>query len=460
MSKFLLTVWPFVGHINPFLSVAKALQARGHSVAFYTGGRAQAQLESEGFTVFPFQHLSEERVWNIVTSLEKMPRGWRSYRAVGILLRALRDCFDTMPDQLADLEPVLRDWRPDAIVSDPSMWGPILVLSETTPVPVALLSTLMGCLIPGADGRTWALGGPPPRTFGARLAATTIAAIGSGVSRFGYRPRVNRVRALHGLSPLDVPVNAYAARLPLYLVPSIPELDFERDDLPPSVHYIGPCIWNKPSHESLPPWFNQLPSGDPWVHVTEGTLHVEAPIVLGAAAQGLANLPMQVILTTGPQRDPAALDLGPIAPNVHVEQYISHSALLPRCSVLVTTGGAGTVMTALQFGSPLVIVPTHWDKPDNARRIVATGAGICLPPRKCSPARLRAAVERVLNEPGFRRNAQRLAQRLANCPGLPGAVELLESLALKSSIPVPIACDRALVVGSQVSEEFVPNQHP
>jgi UDP:flavonoid glycosyltransferase YjiC (YdhE family) len=65
----------------------------------------------------------------------------------------------------------------------------------------------------------------------------------------------------------------------------------------------------------------------------------------------------------------------------------------------VTTGGAGTVMAALQAGIPQLIVPTHWDKPDNARRVVEAGAGLKLTPRQCTPAALRAAVDRLLHEP-------------------------------------------------------------
>ena len=224
------------------------------------------------------------------------------------------------------------------------------------------------------------------------------------------------------------------ARLPLYLIPSVRELDYDRHDLPASVQYVGPCVWNKPSEAPSPAWFSSVPTDRPWVHVTEGTAHYQDPFVLRAAARGLADLSAEVIMTTGPQRDPAALDLGPIAPNIRVEQWVSHSDLLPRCSVLVTTGGAGTVLTSLQLGVPLIIVPTHWDKPDNAQRVVEAGAGLRLTPRRCTPAGLRAAVERVVNEPSFRENAQLIAGIMADHPGPAGAAELLESLAIGSPV--------------------------
>src|SRR5258705_7175024 len=110
---------------------------------------------------------------------------------------------------------------------------------------------------------------------------------------------------------------------------------------------------------------------------------------------------MEVIMTTGAHRDPADLNLGPIAPNVRVEQWVSHSDLLPRCAALVTTGGAGTVMAALQAGVPQLIVPTHWDKPDNARRVVEAGARPPPPPPQGTPPGPRGPPGPPLFEPPF-----------------------------------------------------------
>lgn len=238
---------------------------------------------------------------------------------------------------------------------------------------------------------------------------------------------------MFGLGPLGRSVAAATADLPLYLVPSIPELDYDRRDLPPSVHYVGPCVWNRRSAEAAPMWLDALPTDRPIVHVTEGTIHRRDPFVLRAAAQGLARLPVHAVLTTGPQRQPREVDLGRLSPNIQVEQWVSHADLLPLCSALVTTGGAGTVMASLQAGVPLVMVPTHWDKPDNAQRVVEAGAGIRLAPERCTAARLREAVEELLWNPRYRANAHRLARELAARPGPDGAAALLERLVVPAN---------------------------
>jgi MGT family glycosyltransferase len=251
------------------------------------------------------------------------------------------------------------------------------------------------------------------------------------------RRRIDDIRASYGLGRMGCSVNAFGARLPLYLVPSVPELDYQRRDLPPSVHYVGPCVWNKPSAASAPEWLAEMPTHRPWVHVTEGTAHFQDAFVLRAAARGLADEPMHVILTSGPQRDPSRLELGPLAANIRLEPWVSHADLLPRCAAMVTTGGAGSIMAALQAGVPLVVVPTLWDKVDNAQRVVEAGVGVRLAPRACTPEGLRAAVRQVLAEPRYRHNAHQLAGRLATRNGPARAADLLQQLARRQGCALP-----------------------
>jgi UDP:flavonoid glycosyltransferase YjiC (YdhE family) len=93
----------------------------------------------------------------------------------------------------------------------------------------------------------------------------------------------------------------------------------------------------------------------------------------------------------------------------------------------------------LEAGVPLVVVPTEWDKPENAQRVVEAGAGVRLSPRRLTPARLRTAVERMLEDPSYRRNARRLSAGFARYRGPARAAELLESLTAGSSPLRPAA---------------------
>jgi MGT family glycosyltransferase len=426
-ARFLVTCWPFEGHVFPQVSIATALRERGHEVAFYTGEAARPTIEAAGFPVFGFRAVDEARVCLLIEALEKGTSGSRP--KAGLLRRTLRGWLvETIPDQVADLERVMASWGPDVLVTDLSMWGPIVVLWERDRIPVVLSSTFMGPLIPGPDAPPWGFGLAPSRSGLPGLRNRVLAWV-TDVAAVGLRRRVDVLRAEQGLPPLGESVNAFTGRLPLYLVGNVPELDYERGDLPGSVHYVGPCVWHPPARPVEAAWLDAIPTDTPWVHVTESTLQYGDPFLLRAAVRGLAGRGVTVVATTGGWRDPGSLGLGELAANVYVTRWLSHTELLPRCAVVVTTGGPATIMAALRVGVPVVVVPTTWDKPDNARRVVQAGVGVRLAPGRCTPGRLWEAVERVLGSVSYRVNAARVADRLAAAPGPAGAAELLEALA-------------------------------
>jgi len=437
MSRFLITCWPFVGHLYPQVSVALALRSRGHDVAFYSHESARAVVEGQGFELFPFEHVDARRFERLQALEARVPATQPKRKTLSVAMRAYRDMLaDSIPEQVNDLQPIIRIWRPDVIVTDLALWGPILVLWEMTGIPVALSSTMMGSMIPGPDAPPQGPGLPPPRTFGTRLLARATQ-VAIDVVAHNMRRHVDAIRATYGLPPMGCSINAFTGKLPLYLIPSLPELDYDRRDQPANVHYVGPCVWTKPSTAPPPKWLDDLPTDRPWVHATEGTAQYQEPFLLRAVTRALGGLPLQVILTTGQDRDPATLGLDPLPSNVRVESWVSHDDLLPRCSAIVTTGGPATVIASLKAGVPLLMVPTFWEKSDNAQRVVEAGVGLRLAPRRCTPERVRAAVTSLLEEPRFRENAVRIARRLADAPGPPRAAELLERLARE--VPAGVA---------------------
>jgi MGT family glycosyltransferase len=412
MTRVLFACWPLEGHVFPQMSMAIALRERGAEVAFYTDASMRGLIESEGFEVHPFKRIGP--VWRRVHGRD---RGTGSRREGLQLLREAREWIvGSIPAQVSDLKDIVQRWQPDVIGAEASMWGPLLVLSELGPVPVGLVSPLIGAQVPETPG-----------TLGSRLAARARA-----LATVPLRRRIDAIRAAHGLSPMGCSINTYFGRLPLYLVLSVPELDGERDDLPTSVRYVGACQWHPPEPPGTMEWLDALPRERPWVHVTEGTSRFQDHFLLRSAAQGLADASVEAILVTGRGLDAAEMGVATPASNVHVADWLSHAVLLPRCAAIVTTGGMGTVIAALRAGVPLVVVPTGWDKPANAERVAAAGVGVRLSPRRCTPERLRAAVEYVLADPSYRRSARRAAELLAAAPGPAGSAELIEALATRT----------------------------
>lgn len=384
-------------------------------------------IESQNFRFLQFRHIDVSSKNPLMGALSPSLGARMRLQSPRQQYRAFRGwVVETIPDQIADLQPILEDWHPDVVITEASMLAPIMVLAEASAVPVAVASQFMGPLIPGPDAPV-GFGFAPARSRPGRVVADTVRGATDLVAS-GLRRRVDEIRSAYGLPPLGCSLLAYTGRVPLYLVGSLPELDYRRRDLPASVHYVGPYLWHSPAQADAG-WLDSLPTDLPWVHVSEGTSHSREPFVLRAAAQGLAERSMEVVMATGPLRTPNQLGLEPLAPNIHLTQWLDYDELLPRCAVIVTTGGTGTVLAALQAGVPMVVVPTSWDQPDNARRVVEAGAGVRLAARRCTPQRLRAAVEQVLDDESYRRNAQRLGRRLNEANGADSAAELLESLA-------------------------------
>jgi MGT family glycosyltransferase len=406
------------------------LQERGHECALYTGSAGGAPAKAEGLTWFPFRALDD--AWFDRLIYGKTFSRIRALQMAQLNKRVQALILESIPDQVRDIKQISEQWRPDVLVTETMMWGPYLILHEEMKIPVAVFSTVPACTVPGEDVPPFGLGLPPPRNRKARLLDAT-ARKGMRVLSMQVTRRTNRIRKRFGLPAVTVPGAELAGRMPLYLVPTLREFDYDRTDLPPSVHYVGLCQWSRTAQ-----WNEAGTSLDhlgtrPCVHVTEGTIHVQKPIVVKAAVKGLADLPMDVIITIGPNRESKDLGIGDVPDNIRIEKFVPHEDLLPLTDVLVTTGGAGSLHAALSTGVPMVVVPTEWDKYDNAQRVVEAGVGVRLSVRRCTPDALRGAVETVLRDTTYRDRAVHFARLFSERRGSERAAELLEDLAATSS---------------------------
>jgi MGT family glycosyltransferase len=141
---------------------------------------------------------------------------------------------------------------------------------------------------------------------------------------------------------------------------------------------------------------------------------------------GLGELPIEVVATVGSQIDPK--ELGPLAANVRVEQYVAQSEVLARSGAVVSHGGSGTVVAGLAHGLPQVVLPMGADQPLNAARCEELGVGIVLDAVRATPEQVGEAVSVVLSDPAYRSAAEHIRDEIAALPGPDYAVELLERL--------------------------------
>jgi UDP:flavonoid glycosyltransferase YjiC (YdhE family) len=187
---------------------------------------------------------------------------------------------------------------------------------------------------------------------------------------------------------------------------------------------IRPEIPGDP-HAPLPEWADTLGNG-PVVYVSLGTAPLfNQPDKFAPLLDGLADEPVEVVVTVSDLHDPAAL--GELPSNVHIARWLPLSPLLPRCDAVLCHAGTGTTLAALVAGLPLVLVPQGADQFDNARACQRAGAARVLAPDEVDAPAVRDAVRAVLQEGSpERRAAQELSAEIAT---MPAAAQVAEQLA-------------------------------
>jgi UDP:flavonoid glycosyltransferase YjiC (YdhE family) len=221
-------------------------------------------------------------------------------------------------------------------------------------------------------------------------------------------------------------IKGYASLLgspDLVLHSTDPIFDLSFEGLPERHHYVGPLgIWEPPSE--LPAYLDE--PGDPWVLVSISSQMQDDVPIAEAALDGLGTQPVRAVLTLGPDHTPAELAVVP--QNTRVEQVISHAAVLERARLLVSHAGHGSVMKALWYGCPMVLVPWGRDQPGVAARAAALGVAEVVARDDASPATIGEAVTSVLDDDGMREAVRQHAARLQLTDPPDVAAELIEGL--------------------------------
>jgi UDP:flavonoid glycosyltransferase YjiC (YdhE family) len=170
---------------------------------------------------------------------------------------------------------------------------------------------------------------------------------------------------------------------------------------------------------------------DPLVYVSFGSAAPSFeffPELCRATMDAVADVPMRVLLTVGENRDPG--EFGPVPDSVHIERWVPQADVMPHAAAMVGHGGSGSTLMAMAAGVPLAVVPLFADQPYNARRVAQIGAGIALEGGIDAVAELPGALRALLEEPRYRRQAERVAAEVAGLAPVDDAVRVLEDISL------------------------------
>ncbi|HEY7007464.1 MAG TPA: glycosyltransferase [Jatrophihabitantaceae bacterium] len=377
----LFTATPGFGHVHPLLPLANAYRQQGCAVAFTTG-----------------------------PDLVHVPRryGFESW-ATGLTMREAERCYlarfptaNTLPPEqrlplvtaqmfgdiaararLADLVPLARRWQPDLVVHDVTEFaGPLAALRLGIPFlahGVSLVNPTSG----------------------------TVTAVAAVLDALGAESGVANATA----RMLDAP----------YLDLCPPSLGWPAPNPYPDVRPLRPQL--PPAHErELPAELDALPY-DRTLLVTLGTVVNSAPGAFARLLAALDDMPVNLVVTVGPDLDPS--DLGRQPRHVVVQPYLPYDLLLPRCAAVLGHAGAGTLFATLAAGLPSVLVPQGAEQIANAHAVAAAGAAIALPPEQVSEPAIRTAVRQVLDRSEYADAARRIGHDIG---AQPSAIDVATAL--------------------------------
>jgi MGT family glycosyltransferase len=425
-ARFLFALFDGGGNVEPQLTVAQELAARGHRVRILASGGLGDEPPS------PALVRAIERAGCAVAEWRTNLRPVRlDPRARGLLLGRSTRFFGSLastnllyygaPEWAENVLAALGDEPADVLAADHMLPG-ALTAGERAGLPTAALLHSIHFFRP-------APGVPPTGTglfpMGGPIGRVRDALVAAGVRRLYWRdatPKLNAIRDHLGLERLRYPFEEYD-RAHRVLVMTSTAFDLVPSRLPTNVRYTGMPF---PRTDDGRPWSPPWSSDDrrPLVLVSYSSNKQGQDAVIGRLIAALGQLDVRALVTLGRSMSDARYVP---ASNVWLTDWAPHERVLPHASLVVTHGGHGTVLKALRHGVPVLVTPMCCDQFDVAVRVALRGVGERLS-ADSSAAALGSGVLRVLGSPKYRAAAQRLALRLAGEDGASAAADALETL--------------------------------
>jgi MGT family glycosyltransferase len=408
MSNFLLCANPIQGHVAPIIAIARDLVARGHRVTVLTGSRFRDAVIAAGAD---HRALGGRADYDDRVMQDHLPERDR-YRGVARLQYDIQTIFiRTVPDQYRGVEAAIADLAPDTILVDSVFAGVLpLLLGDPASRPAILAAGVVPLSQSSSDAAPYGLGlAPKPGAVG-RLRNRMLNVLVHQVAFRQSQLLANDVLRSLGSRKLDGSVLDLSRHFDRFLQLSPAEFEYPRSDLSPNVRFVGTVLPPAPVSGPLPEWWAELDDQRPVVHVTQGTIdNKDLGRLIRPTLDALADRDVLVVVATGGR---PIEELGELPGNARAAEFLPYDLLLPKTDVFVTNAGFGGTQYALSHGVPLVAAGDTEDKPEVSMRAEWAGVGVNLRSGTPTAAAIRAGVDRVLADRGYRDRARELATRI------------------------------------------------
>ena len=150
-----------------------------------------------------------------------------------------------------------------------------------------------------------------------------------------------------------------------------------------------------------------------------GTVNNDMMPFYKACISAFKNTDYQVIISAG--NLVSMDDFGELPENILVFSHVDQIAVLEQADVFVSHCGMNSVSESLYFEVPLVMLPQTTEQKGVAERVLELGAGIKLD--KLNAASVLNAVNQILIDSTYKKNAKKIAEGFKSCSGAKGAAD-------------------------------------
>lgn len=399
---------PFKSHLAVFATVGGALARRGHRVTFLVNEGAEEDLDVD-FHVQPVEGTDKRQLDKIIS------RASRPSGPLGIL-RTVHDGA-VLTDAFCQHAPkYLKSLRVDGILGD-QMEPAAGLLARYLDLPMLSIA----CALPVERDEgiplpflSWqyddSLEGMRRNRGGERVARLLLTEQRRLLRRWALTMGLQ-----HPIEDLQSCISQTAT-----IAQTTADFDFPRLRSSNLLYPVGP-LRSDSQAEELP--FAVDPD-KPFIFMSLGTLQGHRYGLFRAAAIACRRLDVQLLVAhcggLSKQQEDA---LGA----TWVTKFAPQRAVLERADLCITHGGLNTVLDALAFATPLLVLPIAFDQPGVSARVLHHDVGLRLSPHYVTAARIEKAITTLLADQGYVDRARELGRSIAAAGGLQKAVKIIEA---------------------------------
>ena len=375
---------PAHGHTNPTLALVRELTSHGHKVYYFSFEMFREKIEAAGAEFIPCDGYDFE-----MEDKENADRVGKDKVFATELLVSSTLALDEMTTEK------LEEIRPDVVVSDSvAFWGKLAAMKYGCPY----------------------------------VSSTTTFAFNKYSSRYMQESPWDIARMLLAMPKINKQIKRLQEKgYPVKGILDIVQNDNDTNTIVYTSGYFQPCADTfSDRYHFIGPSIRPVTApadktADKTVYISMGTINQNREFYRNCI-NALGKTDWQAIISMGTNTD----HFDDLPENIKIYESVDQMAVLSIADAFITHCGMNSASEGLYFRTPLVLFPQTREQDAVAKRTEELGAGVRL--KSISEEDIMDALNKVLTDPEYRKNADLISESFRACGGAEEARLFLESL--------------------------------